>query len=172
MLTSTSTYCYRDETGALLFEVLRCPGKKFFQRDAAGKWGLRETRRVLYGLPELLAAAPGRIIFVVEGEKDVNTARANGLIATTNPGGAGKWRDEYSAFLKGRDVAIFADNDAIGLEHAESVARSVYPFAESVRVLWPYGLPPKGDLTDWFEQGHKRDELIELAVRWPEWKPL
>ena len=57
--------------------------------------------RVLYRLPDLLNAPPERPVFVVEGEKDVETLASLGLIATTNAMGAGKWRPEYNEALKG-----------------------------------------------------------------------
>jgi len=55
-----ATYDYRDESGTLLFQVCRMPGKKFRQRrpDGIGGWiwRLDDTRRVPYRLPELAAA--------------------------------------------------------------------------------------------------------------------
>src|SRR5262249_30894730 len=99
-------YDYRDEKGDLLFQVVRrqldnpseCPdssAKKFFQRRPDGKGGwindLKGVRRVLYRLPELIAANPGATVFICEGEKDIERLRALSLEATTNPGGAGKW---------------------------------------------------------------------------------
>ena len=52
--------------------------------------------RVLYRLPDVAAAVrQGRVVFVVEGEKDADALARLGLAATTNVGGAGKWRAEY-----------------------------------------------------------------------------
>jgi hypothetical protein len=53
---------------------------------------------VLYRLPELLAARqkkPNITVLVPEGEKDVESARELGFVATCNPFGALKWKDEY-----------------------------------------------------------------------------
>src|SRR5579863_5777318 len=109
-------YEYVDETGELLFQVLRMPGKQFRQRvpDASSKdgwkWRLGETRRVLYRLPQVIEAAnAGREIWVTEGEKDVHALEAAGVTATCNPGGAGKWRPEFSEALAGARVTIVAD---------------------------------------------------------------
>jgi hypothetical protein len=103
-----AVYDYRDERGELLFQVVRAPGKRFRQRrpDAGGgwMWNLAGVRRVLYRLPELRAADPQADVFVVEGEKDVETLRGLGLVATTNPQGAGKWRTDLGEPLRGRDV--------------------------------------------------------------------
>ncbi len=124
-----SAFDYRDEAGNVLFQALRYAPKSFKQRRPDGHggwiWDLKGVRRVLYRLPELLAADPGQPVFIVEGEKKVDALRALGLIATCNAGGAGKWRLEYAAFLKGRHVVILPDNDEIGHKHAEAVAASI-----------------------------------------------
>jgi hypothetical protein len=103
-----ATYDYRDETGALLYQVTRTQPKAFFQRRPDGNSGfingLAETRRVLYRLPELLKADRSHLVFVAEGEKDVDALHRMGLVATCNSGGAGKWRNEYNYWLSGRNV--------------------------------------------------------------------
>jgi len=100
-----TVYRYQDESGAHLFDVVRLEPKSFRQRAADGSWGVKGIRRVLYRLPRIVAAPDGEKVFVVEGEKDVQRLEAEGLLATTNVGGAGKWRDEYSASLRGKHVA-------------------------------------------------------------------
>ncbi|BCV20950.1 hypothetical protein hamaS1_10190 [Moorella sp. Hama-1] len=42
----------------------------------------------------------------MEGERDADNLAALGLTATTNPGGAGKWRPEYGGPLRGAQVVI------------------------------------------------------------------
>ena len=64
------------------------------------------VERLPYRLPDLLAAAEAEV-WVVEGEKDVETLRAAGETATCNPGGAGKWLPAFSQYLcKGRCVYL------------------------------------------------------------------
>ena len=91
-------YDYRNEDGTLRFQIVREYPKKFkVRRPGSGdKWiyNIKGTEPILYRLPELLVAiAEGKIIFIVEGEKDVERLRSLGLAATTNPFGAGKWRE-------------------------------------------------------------------------------
>lgn len=164
--TIAKAYAYRDERGALLYEALRMEPKDFRQRRPAPgggwDWKLGDTRRVLYRLPELIKSAP-RAVWVVEGEKDADNLAALGLVATTNAGGAGKWRPEYSAFLKGRRVFVLPDNDDPGRKHAEMVVASVAPVAASVKVIELPGLPPKGDVSDWLKAGGTHAELLRLA---------
>lgn len=172
-------YTYRDESEAVLFRVERierATKKDFYSSrpDGRGGWETRPgcldgVRRVLFRLPELLAADPLHVVYIPEGEKDVLGLVGRGLVATTNPHGAGKWRDEYSPMLAGRHVVILPDNDEPGRAHAESIARSLSGIAASVRVLELPGLGPKGDVSDWLANGGARAALSELARNAPEW---
>lgn len=162
------TYDYRDANGVLVYQVVRFEPKGFAQRKPAGKgewvWSLKGIRQVLYGLPELAAANPARAVFVVEGEKDVATARSLGLVATCNSGGAGKWPSTGADTLRARPVIIIPDNDKPGREHAAMVAGILKDVAKSVRVLELPGLPEHGDLTDWVAAGGTAEELRELLT--------
>jgi len=159
-----ATYPYVDENGVLLFEVVRYEPKDFKQRRSDGKgghiWNLDGTRRVLYRLPEVLEA---KSVLVVEGERDTDTGQGLGLTSTCNPHGAGKWKPEYSQSLKGKRVAIIADNDAVGRNHAHDVARSLIEVVESVRLIEAMpGVPEHGDLSDWVQAGGTREQLLEI----------
>ena len=170
-----ATYDYRDEDDNLLFQVVRFDPKGFSQRRPGGagdwEWDLKGVRRVLYRLPELLAADPAKPVFIVEGEKDADNLIKLGLVATTNPMGAKKWLPEYSGYIEDRDVVIVPDNDKDGAEHVPEVAYSAHGATKSVRVLELAGLPDHGDVSDWLEQGHTADELMDLARKAPEWEP-
>jgi len=161
-------FIYRSEDGRPLFRVVRPKGLKDFRQhkaDGNGGWlkKLGDARRVPYGLPELVAS--DGLVLVVEGEKDVHTARKMGYTATTNPMGAGKWRDEFSDYLKGRDVAIIPDKDEAGIEHRDQMANSLAGVASSIRCLEPLpGVGDKGDLTDWVQAGGTKEQLDELIA--------
>ncbi len=162
-----ATYDYRDQDGKLLFQAVRYVGKEFSQRRPDGNggwiWNLEGVRRVLYRLPELLAADPSATVFLVEGEKDVDRLRAGGLVATCSPMGAGKWRREYAETLAGRNVVIIPDNDQPGRGHAQAEEQSLRGVAASVKMLTLSGLPDKGDVSDWLDAGHTVEELRDLA---------
>lgn len=161
-------YDYRDADGTLVYQVIRKPGKQFTQRrpDGAGwAYNLRGVARVPYRLPELLASTKG--VIIVEGERDVDRLVSLGLVATTNSGGAGKWEPAFAQHLAGRRVVIIPDNDTPGRQHAEQVARSLVGMAESVSILELPGLPPKGDVSDWLDAGHSKDDLLRLLVTAP-----
>lgn len=166
-------YDYVDEQGRLLFQSVRYVPKRFSQRRPDGHggwvWSLDGTRRVIYRLPELLATPPDVTVYVCEGEKDVDCLRLLGLVATTNPQGAGKWRSEYAAWFKGRQVVVLPDNDDAGRQHAQEVARLLNPVAAWVRVVDLPNLATKGDVTDWLGKGHTVEELESLVAAAPIW---
>ncbi len=159
-------YVYKDEHGHPLFRVCRTTPKGFFQERYDGsQWvnGLKEVRRVLYRLPEILK---GPVVYIVEGEKDVDRLWGLGIPATCNSGGAGKWRDEYSEILAGKKAVIIPDNDDPREDHALQVAQSLLPFAEAVKIVHLPGLGPRKekhgeDISDWLDAGHTKKELAE-----------
>jgi hypothetical protein len=165
------TYDYCDEEGRLLFQVCRLYPKTFRQRRPDGIWKVAGIRQVPYRLCDLAIAvkkangSPPRV-YVVEGEKDADRLARWGLIATTNPGGAGKWRPEFNRYFTGCDAVIIPDNDPAGAAHATTVATNLLPVAASVRVVELGGLPEKGDISDWIDDGGSQTDLetlVELA---------
>jgi hypothetical protein len=167
-----ATYDYTDEGGNLLFQSVRYEPKDFRQRrpdpEAEGgwSWSVKGTRQVPYRLPQVLAAVHIREpVFVVEGEKDADGLVREGLTATCNAMGAGKWPDELAPPFSGADVIILPDNDDAGRNHAQVVAASLQGRAKRVRILELPGLPLKGDVSDWLESGGDRDELMKLVER-------
>src|SRR5262249_45927032 len=101
--------------------------------DRCSGWihDIKGVRLVLYRLPKVVAADT---VWICEGEKDVNTLEDFGLVATCNPMGAGKWRNEYAECLRGKHVVIVPDNDEPGRKHALAVAESLIGLAASVRI--------------------------------------
>lgn len=159
-----ATYSYCDEQGELLFQVLRTADKEFPQRrpDSTAKsgwrWNLEGVQRVLYRLPEIVeAVAEGRSVCIAEGEKDVETLRAAGKVATCNPGGAGKWRAEYAAYFIDASVTIFADKDKPGQQHARAVAASLEGVAASVWIV--EAADPHKDISAHLSAGLSFDQL-------------
>jgi putative DNA primase/helicase len=163
-----ATYDYVNEHGKLIFQVVRYEPKDFRQRRPDGRggwiWNMDGVRRVLYRLPDLLGR---KSVLIVEGEKDCETARKLGRVATSNPGGAGKWREEYSESLRGKRIVIIADAEEAGRKHAQQVATSLYGKVESLKVL---ELPGAKDLTEWIERGGTGEALLELIRSATEWK--
>ena len=169
------SFIYRDERGKPLLKIVRTGladgGKKITQHGwdkKTGKWrkDAKGVRRVLFRLPTVLAAETP--VYVVEGEKNAKDLIALGLTATCNPGGAGKWNDDYSKALIGKRVFVLPDNDDPGRKHARQIALSVHEHgAAEIRVLLLPDLPHKGDVSDWLAAGGDEKWLARLAERSP-----
>lgn len=156
-------YLYYDETGALLYKVIRYEGKVFRQRLANGDWKLGDVRRVLYRLDEVLEADPAHTIYIAEGEKDVDALRRIGLTATTNAQGAGKWHTVVecaSMALRDRNVVVIADADPKGRDHAADVAARLGGVARTVRVI---ELPDAKDAYEWIAKGGTVEQLEKIG---------
>ncbi len=166
-----TTYDYQDEQGTLLYQSVRFNPKEFRQRRPDGNgswiWNLDGVRRVPYRLAELVKADRKQLVFVVEGEKDCDNLSKLGLVATTNPGGAGKWKSAYNVSLRGRHVVVLPDNDDPGRKHAKQVAASLKGVAAGIKVVELPGLPEKGDVSDWLDAGGTRDKLLSLVKQTP-----
>jgi putative DNA primase/helicase len=167
----SAVYTYLDEAGCYLFEVVRYVPKAFSQRRRDGKGGyiddLKGVRRTLYRLPQLIASDPAQPVFVCEGEKDTDNVAGLELTATTNPGGADQWRGEYASILRDRHVVLLPHNDQRGREHMAKVLATLKGVARSVKVLELPGLADAGDVSDWLQSGHTKEELLRLAAAAP-----
>lgn len=171
----SAVYAYVDENGKLLYEVVRLEPKDFRQRRPDGRggsiWNMKNVQRVLYRLPEVLAASAETWIVVVEGEKDVDNLRRLGFVATTCAGGANKWHLTEQTPLYRRKITIVPDNDPSGRKHAVQVANSLFGKTQAVKVVALPGLPEKGDVSDWLESGNTADELKALIEECPLFDP-
>lgn len=164
--TVTATWDYTDESGSTLFRVEKFAGKRFRQSrpDGIGGWvpDAAGVRRVLYRLPEILAAvAAGETVYVTEGEKDADRLVQEGVVATTGSMGAGKWRGEYSDVLASAEVVVITDCDKPGYMHALAVQRSLREVDAWVSVVAPAA---GKDAFDHFEAGFGLDEFVTLSV--------
>ena len=187
-----AVYKYLNPAGQTVHETVRFDPKDFRQRQpdpaATGHgstkylWHLNGIEPILYRLPELIASAnDDKPVFVVEGEKDADRLASLGLIATTCPMGAGKWRPSHTETLRGRRVVIIPDHDkpradgtSPGMDHATAVANALSGVAASVKVLhlpneFESPLTPKWDVSDWLDHGGTSDQFIAAVKSAPEW---
>jgi Protein of unknown function (DUF3631) len=167
--TAIATYPYTDAKGTVLFGVCRTADKQFRQwrpdptKEHGRAWSLQGVKRVLYRLPQVMAAIDaGETVYVVEGEKDVHAMEADGVTATCNPGGTGGgWKASYSKTLAGAEVVIVADNDPPGVEHARKVAESLDGVAASVRMV---RAREGKDAADHLAAGYGPGDFTDLAL--------
>jgi hypothetical protein len=155
------TYDYRDEHGALLYQVVRYDPKDFRQRrpDRHGGWiwKLGDVRRVPYRLPEILADTSGEL-WIFEGEKDADRAAALGLNATTTAGGAksfSKTAEAMRVVATGMHVYCLPDADDVGDVYARTAPAALRPVAASVRSIYLPRLTQQADhgedFSDWLD---------------------
>lgn len=162
-------YPYYDEKGAnLLYTIKRWDspkdGKKFtVDPKMEGK------RRVLYRLSEILDPQ-NPIIFVTEGEKDVESLRNLGLKATTWPFGIGQWDKVDLSPLKGKNIRLCLDAD-VKREVVENIATAIYELGvEELKIIELLELvaddKTKKDITDWIrinETMSKEEQILALV---------
>ena len=177
-----ATYQYVDAAGQTIAEKLRRADKSFMWRhpDGAGGWAYNRK-----GVPFCLYTAgatelPGSV-FVVEGEKDVDTLHRLGKAAVSGMDGAGhgKWKPEYTEQLRGKKVFIVPDNDDVGREYAEEVAAALIGAAAEVRMVdlstvWPE-IPKHGDTTDMMDAFGPEDGMmrfLQAAEAAKKWNPV
>lgn len=169
--SAAATYDYRALDGTLLHQVVRGADKSFKQRqpNADGGWTWSGTGpRVPYRLPDLVGQ---ETVWIVEGEKDADTLAAQGLAATCNRGGAGKWKAEETDALVAlgtvRQVYVLPDHDAPGAKHAASVVEQLTAAGMPATVVRLPGLPDHGDVSDWCATGGTAAALWALATAPP-----
>lgn len=169
---ATARYDYTDEHGELLFSVIRYTPKGFSQIRADGVPSLEGVRRVLYKLHLWHQKKSG--LALCEGEKDAETLLRLKMPATTSMGGAGNWRPEYTEQLINggiKRLVIFPDNDEAGEKHAALVAPLVHAAGIEVKVVRLEGLSKKGDVTDWIEAGHTKEDIKAAVAATKVWTP-
>jgi hypothetical protein len=162
-------YRYDREDGTQVATKFRTADKRFFWRQADGRWNLEGVTLPLFGLPELLRSESGSVVGIAEGEKDALNLRKQGLAATTNPHGAdksgSKWLPRYTDWLKqnlpSREFVIFADNDEAGTVQAEVIGESLKRAGLTVRFADLQGLGPGEDVSDWLPR-HTEAEFQAL----------
>jgi 5S rRNA maturation endonuclease (ribonuclease M5) len=165
-----ATYTYCDENAELLYTVERIePGpdgkrKTFRQRAASGVPSMAGVRRVLYHLPDVLAAIKrNETIYLVEGEKDADALIAAGYRATTMAGGTSQSaKTENMApldSLHGARIIIWADADDVGKLHAQRMSAYLEPIAAGVTLRVS---PHAKDAHEHLADGYTLDELVDI----------
>jgi hypothetical protein len=179
-----ATYDYKTAEGKLAFQVCRYKPKSFRQRRPDGHggwiWDTNGVERVLFRLPELIAAVKNDVpVFVCEGEKDCLSMAQKGFTATCNAGGAcspskaKSWPSKCNDHFRGALVCIIPDRDTPGCAHAQFVASQLVGIAKVIRIV---ELPDVGDhqvkdAADYFAAGGTREGLIELIDTVADWTP-
>ena len=138
----------------------------------ASQSGLNGLELPLYNICAVnQARKSGQIVFVVEGEKDVDTLQSLGYIATTKPNGAqNHWTTNFIEPLKDLNVIVLLDNDESGADCGKMAIMALLDVTASLKVI-PSAclyseLPNKGDISDIFYilGAEKTKELLNNAI--------
>lgn len=184
-------HVYTNEKGEMLakkciYKFFACyvtnKGKNYYPKDKMTFWklydssrqafsdksGLNGLKMPLYRLDKLNNTDT---VYIVEGEKDVETLERMGYTATTSPNGAGaNWKREYNKYLSGKDCIVLADNDEAGEKAGSKTAESLISSGISCKLIRAADIYPeiseKGDITDIFDTVglEKTVSLLQSAV--------
>lgn len=172
-------YPYTNVAGELVQEVIRqecaegeVSHKTFRQRYPVGRGRFVEHEHevegfvpVLYRAPRVRAAvAEGVAVWLVEGEKDAETAEGLGVVATTNARGGRVFPDELVGEFVGADVVAVLDRDFAGWARGVMLHEKLGPVCASLRLRIPAVDREKADLTDHVEAGLDLGALVEVSV--------
>ncbi len=149
---------FKHPNGDKYIRVMHWDGQQFVMKDAEAPPG----GKPLYRLPELLAST--YLVCIVEGENKADAIIALGGTATTSGGAKTASTTDWTT-LRGRQVLIFRDTNAVGLTYARDVTRKLQGIAASIE--WvdvaPLGLPEGGDVIDWLAM-HPEATLDDLLA--------
>lgn len=110
----------------------------------------------LYRLPNLIAADPAALVFVVEGERCADALAKLGIIATTSGSCSSADAADWTP-LQGRSVIVWPDNDGPGAGYAAAVVAKLHALQCDVRLIAREvveSLSDAGDVVDWIAQHH------------------
>ncbi len=147
-------WSYQNSQGEVVGVILRRDTlkRKDFQPVSLveGEWitGGMPALRPLYSLPDLAVADR---VFITEGEKAAEAAKAIGLCATTSAHGSQSANKTDWSPLAGKECVILPDNDAAGEHYAKDVTEILNSLTPPcvVKILDLPNLPDGGDIADW-----------------------
>lgn len=166
------SYLYEAANGTPWFWKDRYFPKTFICRlpgtDPGNREGLQGKAPVLYHLPQLIRGiAAHRRVWLVDGEKDVETLERAGEVATCPPSGTGaRWIPQYTEALRGApEVLIVVDQDKAkadgtlgsGQQHAATAREELRAVGVKVRLV---AAAVGKDATDHFDGGYGIDDFV------------
>jgi RecA-family ATPase len=171
----TGHYEYVGADGLVAYRTVRLEKqgerKRFKAEHPNGRGGwapkIDGIPRVLYRLPDILAADPATPIYLVEGERKADKLASWSLVATAVAFGAKGWRKEYAEALKGRTVIILPDNDDEGRGLADRAKADIIAQGGKATAVELPGLPHKGDIINWTGTAEDLAKLTSEALNPP-----
>lgn len=166
----TAVYSYTDENGQEMYQNCRyetdklgnrLKKKTFRQRHKmADGWAyaLNDIRRVPYNFADLITEP--NLIIDCEGEKDAESLRTIGIVATSTTKEAFK---ELHKFCLGKVIIVCEDNDEPGRKKAKEKAEHYWKAGAEVVKIWTFrDMPERSDVTDWIQADPEQHEFFEI----------
>ena len=122
--------------------------------NGSGKftWGLGNTSSLLYNWDNVkIKNGP---IYIVEGEKDVDTLTAKGFLSVT-AGGATSWDESFNELIKDREIYLIPDNDVAGRAWTQKLEK----FLPNLGGILQIKDPSVKDITDWIDCGNSLKDI-------------
>jgi len=153
-------HCYADADGVPLFyrPRLKHPdGRKVIKpmhldglRFALGEPPAPAEGKPLYRLPQLMAADPAALVWIVEGEGCADVLHGLGMVAVTSGSATSDSAADWQP-MQGRHCVLWPDNNKPGTDYAARVAERLRAMGCTVEVVDvdPLHLPAGGDVADW-----------------------
>ena len=170
------TYTYYDFNGRVSYyrdKYVDAEGEKDFYfwkgKDWRGRkiYGLPVNHAHLYNLNNLLKLQDKSVLFLVEGEKDVDSLQAVGIPATSmKPVSSQPLTAKETNFLNSfGKIVMIPDNDSPGFTIAINFSRYVDPaklFLLDIVELWPE-CPITGDISDYLQSAETIEQCSFLG---------
>ncbi len=101
-------------------------------------------------------------VYLVEGEKDVDTLNQHNMYALT-VGSSDDWSISFSQFFNDKDVIVIADNDPAGVIFANNIITDCKSICKSIKKIIPSKIE-KGDITDYLtKENHTIEDFQKLV---------
>lgn len=168
-LQKVCDYIYTYEDGSPAMKVTRYNPKTFRQyKYVNGAWepGTQSIRKVPYRLVEFIDSSPDDPVFLVEGEKDVETLMSHGLTATTTPMGANNFKSDFAQYFIKRKVVCIPDNDNAGESYMKEAADELMKQGCQVKIVRLPDMDKKGDVSDYLS-AHTIHDLLKIVGQTP-----
>ncbi|MFW9165167.1 AAA family ATPase [Corynebacterium striatum] len=177
----TLIYCHNGETDDVL-NALGLTVRDLFDEETGARYDYGDGRIVcrdpkkvfkqlgntkgtnLYGLGTLENEGP---VYVVEGEKDADTAAHVWHAAAVTQAQGASTSPERASWepLADRDVVIIADNDAPGRKRADKVFTYLTGMSPRPKSIIIKTAKEGKDLSDHIAAGHTADELVDQGAK-------
>ncbi len=110
----------------------------------------------------------GDKVYIVEGEKCVDSCHSKGLKNVVTVGSSNDFRykgKKFAPYFKDADIVILQDNDKPGEKLTKEIISALWEVASTIKVIVPDKSREKADIADFFENGGTLQQLAEMEEK-------